>query len=149
MITDRRLMTPITVTLDGARIDMDWEPVLVREFNNWRADRQRFSRPDAIREMIRWAAAHDTTGRQRPVQPSDPVLVQLDAYRDAHVLLARTEAVKLAIFTVLRQPWPVGNARPERKRQRSAPPEPKPPDIRLVVDNEERRDALPYSKTGW
>lgn len=134
MITDKRLMTSITVDLDGVRVGMDFEPRLLAEFDNWRADRQLFNRSESIRIMIRWAAAHDTTGRQRPVQPSDPVRQQLDAFRDAHALLARTEAVKLAILTVLRQPWPVGNGRPEKRRTK--PPEPAVMRPRLVVNND-------------
>lgn len=136
MITDKRLMTSITLFLDDKKIVMTWEPELLREFDAWRAVRHVFSRPEAIRRMIRWAAAHDLTGRQRPVEADTPVLVQLDALKDANVLLARSEAVKLAIFTVLSQPWPTGNAKPERKTLRAGQPEPLMPRVRLVVNNE-------------
>lgn len=135
MITDRRLMTSITLMLDGKPIVMDWEPRLLQEFNGWRADRQLFNRSDAIRRMIRWAAAHDDTGRQKPVQPGDPILVQLDAYMACHTLIARTEGVKACVFRVLRQPWPVGNARPDKTKLRTGDPELRPVP-RLVVDND-------------
>lgn len=130
MISDPRTMTWIYAILDHKRIGMEWEPRLLVEFNRWRAARHVFGRMDAIRMTVRWAAAHDTTGRQRPVRPTDPLLTQLDAFRDAHVLLARSEALKLAILTVLRQPWPIGNARPPKKGRR---PVPKPQVVRVPL----------------
>lgn len=124
-------------TPDEVRIAMYWPKRLNTEFNNWRADRQIFNGTDAVRMMIRWAAAHDFTGRQRPVQPTDPILVQLDAFMDANVLLNRTEAVKLAILTVLRQPWPTGNARPEQKKRQPKVRPSGPPRLVLVKTDAE------------
>lgn len=140
VITKREDMTRIVVILDGKKIRMWFEPRLLEEFDAWRADRRLFNRSEAIRSMIRWAVAHDDTGRQRHVQPDDATWIQLTALMQAHTLLARTEAVKLAILTVLRQPWPVGNGRPERKKLRKGVPGAFAPP-RLVVNNEEGRDA--------
>lgn len=126
-------MKPVTVHLDAIKVAMDFEPGLLAQLDGWRADRQIWQRSEAIRTMIEWAAAHDTTGRQKAVQPTDPILAQLDAFRVAHALLARTEAVKLAILTVLREPYPVGNTRPPNKRRRrQTVPMTRP---KLVVDN--------------
>lgn len=135
MITDRRLMTEICLVLDGKRILMTWEPRLLAEFDAWRADRHCFNRSDAIRKMIRWAAQHAAGARQRPVQPDEPVLALLDAFMAGHVIIARSEGIKLCILSVLRQPWPVGNARPEKKKLRTGVPELRQAP-RLVVDND-------------
>lgn len=140
VITKRQDMTRIVLILDGKKIRMWFEPRLLEEFDAWRADRRLFNRSEAIRSMIRWCAANDATGRQRHVQPDDAPWVLLTAYMQARAVISRTEAVKLAILTVLRQPWPVGNGRPERKKLRKGVPEAFAPP-RLVVNNEEGRDA--------
>lgn len=135
VITKREDMTRIVLVLDGKKIRMWFEPRLLEEFDAWRADRRLFNRSEAIRSMIRWCVANDATGRLRPVQPDDTIWVLLTAFMQAHTILARTEAVKLAILTVLCQPWPVGNARPAKKKLRTGDPELRQLP-RLVVDND-------------